>query len=139
MTIAKNYPQPLLIDLNNTDIQLSPEQLERLRMSNPDLYLELTEDGKLIVLAASSVTERVEASVVEKVPSPESNGITLSTSSGKYQFPELTPAEIARRVAVCERSQERQRQRWESLTPEERAEHDRQFEALYKSLEESRG
>ncbi len=60
------------------------------------------------------------------------------TKNHPQQFPELTPTEIARRVAAFERFQERQRQRWESLTPEKRAEHDRQFEALYKSLEESR-
>jgi hypothetical protein len=138
MTIAQNHPQPLLIDLSNTALQFSPEQLELLRASNPDLHLELTEDGKLIAFPASSVAERVEASVVEEVPSPESNPIAQSTSLGKYQFPELTPEEIARRVAAFERFQERQRQRWESLTPEEQAEHDRQFEALYKSLEESR-
>ena len=138
MTVAQNHPQPLLIDFSNTDIHLSPEQLERLRMSNPNLHLELIEDGKLIVLAGSSIAERVEASAMEEVSSPESHPITQSTSSGKYQFPELTPTEIARRVAACERLQERRRQRWESLTSEERAEHDRQFEALYKSLEESR-
>jgi hypothetical protein len=91
MTIAQNHPQPLLIDLNNTDIHLLPEQLERLQTSNPDLHLELTEDGKLIVLAGASVAERFEASVVEEVSSPESDPITQSTSLGKYQFPELTP------------------------------------------------
>ncbi len=32
MTIAQNHPQPLLIDLNNTDLQLSPEQFEQLRI-----------------------------------------------------------------------------------------------------------
>jgi hypothetical protein len=138
MTIAQNHPQPLLIDLNNTDIHLSPEQLERLQTSNPDLYLELTEDGKLIAFPSSSVAEQVEAFEVEEVPSLERDSISQSTSSGKYRFPELTPTEIARRVAAFERFQERQRQRWKSLTPEEQAEHDRQFEALYKSLEESR-
>ncbi len=138
MTIAQNHPQPLLIDLSNTAILLSPEQFELLRTSNPNLHLELTEDGKLIAMPSSSVAERVEASVVEEVPSPESSPISPSTSSGKYQFPELTLTEIARRVAAFERFQERQRQRWKSLTPEEQAEHDRQFEALYKSLEESR-
>jgi hypothetical protein len=138
MTIAQNHPQPLLIDLNNTDLQLSPEQLERLRMSNPDLHLELTEDGKLIAFPSSSVAEQVEAFEVEEVPSLERDPISQSTSSGRDRFPELTPTEIARRVAAFERFQERQRQRWKSLTPEEQAEHDRQFEALYKSLEESR-
>jgi hypothetical protein len=135
MTIAQNHPQPLLIDLNNTDLQLSPEQFERLRTNNPDLHLELTAEGKLIAFPSSSVAEQVEASEVEEVPSPERDPISQSTSSGRDRFPELTPTEIARRVAAFERFQERQRQRWESLTPEERVEHDRQFETLYKSLE----
>ncbi len=51
---------------------------------------------------------------------------------------ELTPAETARRVAAFERFVERKRQLWASLTPAEQAEHDEQFEALYKSLEASR-
>jgi hypothetical protein len=50
----------------------------------------------------------------------------------------LTPAETARRVAAFESFVERKRQLWASLTPAEQAEHDEQFEALYKSLEASR-
>jgi propanediol utilization protein len=39
MTVAKNYirSQPLLIDVSNTAIHLSPEQFERLQSDNPDL------------------------------------------------------------------------------------------------------
>ena len=45
MTAAKNYstPQPLVINVSNTDIHLSPAQLDRLQSDNPDLQLELTE------------------------------------------------------------------------------------------------
>jgi Uma2 family endonuclease len=68
MTIAQNHPQPSLIDLNNTDLQFSPEQFERLRVSNPDLYLELTEDGKLAVMSPTSLDRQMAASTVE-VPS----------------------------------------------------------------------
>jgi hypothetical protein len=50
----------------------------------------------------------------------------------------LTPEETARRVAAFERFLERKRQLWASLTPAEQAEHDEQFEALYKSLAASR-
>jgi hypothetical protein len=51
MTIAKDskIPQPLLLDIGNTDIHISPEQLERLRRNNPSLTLGLTPDGKLTI------------------------------------------------------------------------------------------
>jgi hypothetical protein len=45
MTVAKNRSvlQPLVIDVSNIDINLSPAQLDRLQSNNPDLQLELTE------------------------------------------------------------------------------------------------
>lgn len=116
MTIAHDrvISKPLILDLSNTHLQVSPEQLEHLRHNNPALKLELTEDGKLTI----------EAKEVSR--------------SDKYEFVELTPEETAQRVAKIERFTERKRQLWESLTPEEKAEHDRQFESLYQDLEESR-
>jgi hypothetical protein len=134
MTVAKNYirSQPLLIDVSNTAIHLSPEQFERLQSDNTDLSLELTVDGKLIV------GDRPEKSVADAESSPDTNSISHLSSSEKYQFVELTPEETARRVAAFNSFTERQRQRWESLTPEEQAQSDRQFDELYKYLEESR-
>ena len=132
MTIAQNHPQPLLIDLNNTDLQLSPEQFERLRMSNPDLHLELTEDGKLAVMSPTSVEQ--EASTTEADRQQQNS----STSHSTYQFPELTPEETARRVAMVEKSRHNRAQMWNELTPEERDRSDRQFEYLYQLLEDAR-
>jgi hypothetical protein len=116
MTIADDriISQPLLLDVSNTAIQVSPEQLEQLRHNNPALKLELMEDGKLMV---------------------ESREVS---PSDKYEFRELTPEEIAQRVAKIERFREKERQIWESLTPEEQAASDRQFELLFQSLAESR-
>ena len=143
MTIAQNHPQPLLIDLNNTDLQLSPEQFERLRMSNPDLYLELTEDGKLAVMSPTSLDRQMAASPVaedddalkERLRQRQQN---ISTSHSTYQFPELTPEETARRVAMVEKSRHNRAQMWNELTPEERDRSDRQFEYLYKLLADAR-
>ena len=39
---------------------------------------------------------------------------------------------------MVERRVERERQEWESFTPEQKAEHDRQFDELYDSLAKSR-
>ena len=143
MTIAQNHPQPLLIDLNNTDLQLSPEQFERLRMSNPDLYLELTEDGKLAVMSPTSLDRQTEASLVEKDDDALKERLrqqqqNISTSHSTYQFPELTPEETARRVAMVEKSRHNRAQMWNELTPEERDRSDRQFEYLYKLLADAR-
>ncbi len=43
--------QPLLLDVSNTTLHVTPEQFDRLCIDNPDLRLELTSDGKLIVMA----------------------------------------------------------------------------------------
>jgi Uma2 family endonuclease len=43
--------QPLLLDVSNTTLTVTPEQFDRLCIDNPDLRLELTKDGKLIVMA----------------------------------------------------------------------------------------
>ena len=43
--------QPLLLDVSNTTLRVTPEQLDRLCIDNPDLRLELTSDRELIVMA----------------------------------------------------------------------------------------
>ena len=43
--------QPLLLDISNTTLTVTPEQFDRLCIDNPDLRLELTPDRKLIVMA----------------------------------------------------------------------------------------
>ena len=140
MTVAKNHstPQPLVIDVSNTDIHLSPAQLERLRSNNPDLNLELTEDGKLTAIPAQSVGERTEAAMASEVSPEQSNPIADSVPLEKYHLPKLTPAETARRVAMVAKHQQERAQRWNSLTPEEQTESNRQFENLYKLLEDAR-
>lgn len=56
MTVADAPPlpitaQPLLLDVSNTTLTVTPEQFDRLCIDNPDLQLELTKDGELIVMA----------------------------------------------------------------------------------------
>jgi Uma2 family endonuclease len=54
MTIA-NAPaintQPLLLDVSNTTLTVTPAQFDRLCIDNPDLRLELTPNSELIVMA----------------------------------------------------------------------------------------
>jgi Uma2 family endonuclease len=42
---------PLLLDVSNTVLKVMPEHFDQLCIDNPDLRLELTKDGKLIVMA----------------------------------------------------------------------------------------
>jgi Uma2 family endonuclease len=42
--------QPLLLDVTNTTLTVTPEQFDRLCINNPDLRLELTPDRELIVM-----------------------------------------------------------------------------------------
>jgi Uma2 family endonuclease len=55
MTVADAPPlpitvQPLLLDVSNTTLTVTPEQFDFLCIDNPDLRLELTKDGELIVM-----------------------------------------------------------------------------------------
>jgi Uma2 family endonuclease len=43
--------QPLLLDVSNTNLNVTPEQFDRLCIDNPDLRLELTPNRELIVMA----------------------------------------------------------------------------------------
>jgi Uma2 family endonuclease len=42
---------PLLLDVSNAVLKVMPEHFEQLCIDNPDLRLELTKDGELIVMA----------------------------------------------------------------------------------------
>ena len=139
MTVAKHHPTPqqLFIDVSNTDIYLSPAQFERLQSDNPDLQMDLTEDGKLVVMPLE-VAGNQQAVSVEQESSPDILSPSASASTGTYNLVEMTPEETARRVAAFDRFIEYKRQLWDGLTPEEKLESDRQFENLSKLLEESR-
>jgi Uma2 family endonuclease len=43
--------EPVLVNIHSADLHVTPIQFDRLCRSNPDLRLELTRDGKLIVMA----------------------------------------------------------------------------------------
>jgi hypothetical protein len=120
MTVAKNHPnsQSFLLNVSNTDLHLSPEQFEQLCRNNPDLKLQLTEDGKLVV-------ESLEAFQTKNI-------------SHKYELVELTSEETARKLEALKRYQERRQKIVDCLTPEELETFDRQFDEMLKFLEESR-
>jgi Uma2 family endonuclease len=52
MSISPSLPQtqPLLLDVSHTTLHITAEQFDRLCVDNPDLRLEMTQDGELIVM-----------------------------------------------------------------------------------------
>jgi Uma2 family endonuclease len=55
MTVANSEPktQPLLLDVSNTTLHVTPEQFDKLCLDNPDLRLEMMSNGELIVMPPS--------------------------------------------------------------------------------------
>lgn len=53
MTLSTSPPiaEPLLLDISDTTLHVTPEQFDLLCSNNPDLRLELTKDGELIVMS----------------------------------------------------------------------------------------
>jgi Uma2 family endonuclease len=53
MTIAISHTktQPLLLDVSETTLHVTPKQFDELCRKNPDLRLELTANGELVVMA----------------------------------------------------------------------------------------
>ncbi len=52
MNIAQSINnEPLLVNIHSADLQVTPAQFDRLCADNRDLRLELTKEGKLIVMA----------------------------------------------------------------------------------------
>jgi hypothetical protein len=155
MTVAKNHtrPQPLLIDVSNTDIHLSLAQFKRLQSDNPDLRLELTTEGKLIVrdLPAASFEEEVSSqskitpsSVVsgnaKELTSPQDlesvSEFTQDPQSSKVlNFSEMT---VQERIEAIENHKKNRQAIIDSLTPEELELSNQQFEHMFKQLDESR-
>jgi Uma2 family endonuclease len=51
MIISRTETQPLLLDVSETTLHVTPEQFDELCRKNPDLRLELTANGELVVMA----------------------------------------------------------------------------------------
>lgn len=50
LTFAPSNTEPLLLDVRNTTLTVTPAEFDLLCINNPDLRLELTKDGGLIVM-----------------------------------------------------------------------------------------
>jgi Uma2 family endonuclease len=99
--------QPLLLDVSNTTLTVTPEQFDVLCIDNPDLRLELTPDLKLIVMApAGGESSEKNGDLVADVIiwNRQTNLGRVFDSSGGYDFTALGGGKPAPDVSWIEKS-----------------------------------
>jgi Uma2 family endonuclease len=98
---------PLLLDVSNTVLTITPEQFDRLCIDNPDLRLELTPNKELIVMAPTGgESSRKNADLIIDVGmwNRQTNLGEVFDSSGGYDFTALDGGMLAPDVSWIEKS-----------------------------------
>jgi Uma2 family endonuclease len=99
--------QPLLLDVSNTTLTVTPEQFDALCIDNPDLRLELTPDLQLIVMApAGGETSKKNArlNLLVGIWNEQTNLGEVFDSSGGYDFTALGGGKPAPDVSWIKKS-----------------------------------
>jgi Uma2 family endonuclease len=99
--------QPLLLDVSNVKLSVTPEQFDRLCIHNPDLRLELTQNGELIVMApAGGESSRRNLNLATDVDiwNRQTNLGEAFDSSGGYDFTALGGGKLSPDVSWIEKS-----------------------------------
>jgi Uma2 family endonuclease len=99
--------QPLLLDVSNTTLTVTPEQFDALCIDNPDLRLELTPDLKLIVMAPAggeTSIKNARLNLLVGIWNEQTNLGEVFDSSGGYDFTALGGGKPAPDVSWIEKS-----------------------------------
>jgi Uma2 family endonuclease len=99
--------QPLLIDVSNTTLTITPEQFDILCIDNPDLRLELTPNRELIVMAPAggeSSEKNGDLFLEVGIWNRQTNLGRAFDSSGGYDFTALGGGKPAPDVSWIEKS-----------------------------------
>ncbi len=110
MTIATTptvNTQPLLLDVSNTTLTVTPEQFDRLCIDNPDLRLELTPNRELIVMAPAggeSSEKNGDLFLDVGIWNRQTNLGRVFDSSGGYDFTALGGGQPSPDVSWIEKS-----------------------------------
>jgi Uma2 family endonuclease len=110
ITMAPNSQvetQPLLLDVRNTTLTVTPAQFERLCIDNPDLRLELTPNRELIVMAPAggeSSEKNNDLSGQVWYWNRQTNLGRSFDSSGGYDFTALGGGQLSPDVSWIEKS-----------------------------------
>jgi Uma2 family endonuclease len=109
---ASNIPseintQPLLLNVSNTVLTVTAEQFDRLCANNPDLRLELTPQGELIVMAPTggeSSEKNGDLLIDVGIWNRQTNLGRVFDSSGGYDFTAFGGGKLSPDVSWIERS-----------------------------------
>jgi Uma2 family endonuclease len=105
-TVSTNI-QPLLLDVSNTILTVTPAQFDRLCIDNPDLRLELTRTRELIVMAPTggeSGKRNFDLIVQVGIWNRQTNlGAAFDSSTG-YDFTAVGGGKLSPDVSWIERS-----------------------------------
>ncbi|WP_310481462.1 Uma2 family endonuclease [Chamaesiphon sp. VAR_48_metabat_403] len=99
--------KPLLLDVSNTTLTVTPEQFGRLCVNNPDLRLELTPDRELIVMAPAggeSSEKNGDLFLEVGIWNRQTNLGRVFDSSGGYDFTALGGGQLSPDVSWIEKS-----------------------------------
>jgi Uma2 family endonuclease len=99
--------QPLLLDVSNTTLTVTPEQFDALCIDNPDLRLELTPNRELIVMAPAggeSSKKNLDLAIEVGIWNRRTNLGEAFDSSGGYDFTALGGGKPAPDVSWIEKS-----------------------------------
>ncbi|NJM45451.1 MAG: Uma2 family endonuclease [Alkalinema sp. RU_4_3] len=110
MTIAtapKLSVDPLLLNISQAKLTVTPEYFDQLCLNNPDLRLELTKDGELIVMppaGGESSEKNFDLAMEVGVWNRQSNlGRTFDSSCG-YDFTQIGGGKMSPDVSWIEKS-----------------------------------
>jgi Uma2 family endonuclease len=110
MTIAavpRQSVSTLLLDVTNARLTVTPEHFDRLCIDNPDLRLELTKDGELIIMAPAggeSSEKNLDLAIEVGIWNRQTNLGRAFDSSGGYDFTALGGGKLSPDVSWIERS-----------------------------------
>ena len=99
--------QPLLLDVSNTTLTVTPAQFDRLCIDNPDLRLELTPNSELIVMAPTggeSSEKNGDLLLDVGIWNRQTNLGRVFDSSGGYDFTALGSGQPSPDVSWIEKS-----------------------------------
>jgi Uma2 family endonuclease len=99
--------RPLLLDVSNAVLSVTPEHFDQLCIDNPDLRLELTKDGELIVMAPTggeSSRRNLDLATDVNIWNRQTNLGEAFDSSGGYDFTAFGGGKLSPDVSWIEKS-----------------------------------
>jgi Uma2 family endonuclease len=103
----KQSVDTLLLDVTNARLKVTPEHFDQLCIDNPDMRLELTKDGELIVMApAGGETSKKNSrlNLLVGIWNEQTELGEVFDSSGGYDFTTLGSGKLAPDVSWIEKS-----------------------------------